>query len=67
MKYETVIDHWEVEVTTERFNNGEPLLKQTYSFTTDKDAIIFAKERDLLGQRPVVRVIEKICNWKNNA
>lgn len=64
MKYKTVIDHWEVEVTIKRFNNGEPLLKHTYSFTTDKDAIIFAKERDLLGQCPVVRVIEKICDLK---
>ena len=67
MKYETIIEQWKVQIILERFADGSPFYTRIWTFETEDEAINFAKEKDVEGQDVEIRVVEKICNWKNNA
>ena len=55
--------HWEVDVEEKLYDDGKPMLINTYRFESEDMAIKYAKERHKEGRPVYVRIVQLVEDW----
>lgn len=63
--YNYLFSHCEVEVDEKLYDDGKPMLTQTYKFDDENEAIEYANKRYKEGKKVKVRVIQTVEDWIN--
>ena len=61
--YDYYFSHWEVDVDEKLYDDGKPMVINTYKFDNEDEAVKYANKRYKEGKRVAVRVIQFVENW----
>ena len=61
--YDYYYSHWEVDVVEKTYDDGVPMLTNTYRFDDEGEAVKYANKRYKEGKRVTVKAVQFVENW----
>ena len=63
--YDYCVSHWEVDVDEKLYDDGKPMLTNTYKFDDEDEAVRYANKRYKEGKKVKVKVVQFVEDWIN--